>query len=82
MSLNYIYIISDKPVDAKSLADKKVPLFIKNEKMRHFPTAYEGWQTAVTTAAEEAEKNCSLSQVYLVYKCVDMRKSRTWSHSY
>ncbi|MFC3908062.1 hypothetical protein ACFORL_03080 [Legionella dresdenensis] len=83
MPLNYIYILSKNPVNAKALTDRKqIPLFIKDERMCHFPTAFEGWQTAITTAAEEAEKNCSSSQVYLVYKCVDMRKSRTWSHFY
>lgn len=83
MPLNYIYILGKNPVDVKSLTERKqIPLFNTNEKMCHFPMTFKGWETAVTTAAEEAEKNCSSSQVYLVYKCVDMRKSRTWSHFY
>lgn len=80
--LHYFYIISNKPVAISVLNDKRqIPLLVSGEKMRHFPSQREGWQTAVTTAAEEAARS-NPSQVYLVYKCIDMNPSRSWSHHY
>lgn len=75
----YVFIVGENPVNKSVLIDRtQIPLLPTNKKMRLFPHQFDGGPNSIFTAAQEANVNCLEEQVYLVYKCLDMRPNRIW----